>query len=249
MVAPPTPAEAYQLFGDIDASEQLERVLRIPVSGPGPLNTLASFTVPVGGIFYNQIPFRRGRAPYVAGLVINGFDPGRPENLGLTHSCTITILHVGIDDHTATFTAAVDAVGIPDPQGGSPADPEGGSPVEVKGWDVDDQGRFKLMIYQASGVSTPPELPIGKRPLATLTWWMKLRCWVLFHESTPPPPETEEELALRSAATFASQKIDAYQQYMTLPDADLWKASQEMAALARPSRPPSGSTRPSPSTS
>ena len=74
---------------------------------------------------------------------------------------------------------------------------------------------------------------------------MKLRCWVLFHEPTPPPPETAEELGMCSAAMSRPQRIDAYLQYVTLPDADLWKASQEMADLARPSRPPGGSTRPS----
>ena len=208
-------------------------MIRIPVSGPGALNTLASFTLPVGALHYGEIRFRQGRAPFITGLVINGYDPGRPENVGLAHSCTVAILHVGID-RTATLTAGADAVGIADPQGGSPSDPQGGSPVVVKGWDVDDQGRFKLMIYQGQGATTPPEPPFGQRPLVTLTWWMKLRCWVLFHEPTSPPPETDEELAVRSAAMFASQKIDAYQQYVTLPDADLWKASQEMADLARP---------------
>ncbi len=61
-----------------------------------------------------------------------------------------------------------------------------------------------------------------------------LRCWVLCYEPTPPPPETTAELALRSAATFASQKVAAYERYVTLPDADLWKASQELAEVARP---------------
>ena len=146
MPPPPTPAEVYTHYGEVDVSERLEAVIRVLVSGPAPLNTLATFTLNIGTIGYDQVPFGRGAAPYITGLVINGYDPGRPENVGLTQSCAASIVHLGID-RTATFTAAADAVGI--------ADPQGGSPVVVKGWDVDDQGRFKLMLYQAQGV-TPP---------------------------------------------------------------------------------------------
>lgn len=115
----------------------------------------------------------------------------------------------------STFVAAIDDVGRPDPQGDGP--------VEVKGWHVDDQGRFQVMIYQ------------GEACDADSMYVLKmLRCWVLCSEPAPPSPETSEQLAVRSAATFASQKIAAYQQYVTLPDADLWKASQEMVDVARP---------------
>jgi hypothetical protein len=216
--APPTPADVYQSFG-VDNSQYLQGVVRIPVAGPTPLNTLASFTLPVGNIGYRRENdpelVGRARTAYITGFTINGYDPGRPENQGLMHSCTATLTGAQTFDNAA-FLAAVDAVGL--------ADPQGGSPVEIKGWEVDEQGRFKLMVYEAVALDEDQ---------ATFLVNMLLRCWVLCHEPTPPPPETPEQLATRAGATFASQKLVAYQEYVTLPGADLWKASQEIADVAR----------------
>ena len=57
----------------------------------------------------------RVRRAYVTGLTLNGYDPGRPESLGLMQSCTASLRSLLTLDNTA-FVAAVDAVGIPDPQ-------------------------------------------------------------------------------------------------------------------------------------
>lgn len=216
MTAPPTPAEAYQSFGTLDDSQFAQPVLRFPVVGPVPLNTLATFTVPLGNIRWGDTDsLSLSRAAYITGLTINGYDPGRPENLGLMQSCVATLNDVRIDDN-ATFTAAVDGVAVPDPLGHSA--------VEIRGWDVDDRGRFKVMVYQGHALDDSHN---------TLHVSEFVRCWVLFYEPAPPPPDTPEELATRAAALRASQQVAAYRQYVTLQEADLWKATHELTTLAR----------------
>jgi hypothetical protein len=216
----PTPAELYQSFGVVDDSQFLLDLIRIPLPGPGPLNTLASFTLPVGNIAYlrkNLTPghLDRDRAAYVTGLTINAHDPTHADSQGLMQSCTAFLTGARVLDNAA-FIAAVDGVGLPDPQGQTP--------VEVNGWEVDDLGRFKLMVYDAQALDD------NNNALLVLK---VLRCWVLFHEPTPPPPETPEQRSIRASAIFASQKLTAYHDYVTLPDADLWKASHELTTVAR----------------
>ncbi len=115
----------------VDDLTYVSAVQRIPVVGPDPLNTLVTFTTRVGelGYFHPGSGLSRGRAAYTTGLTINGYDPGRPENQGLAHSCTVALLGVQTSDDS-TFVAAVDDVGRPDPQSDRL--------VEIKGWHVDD---------------------------------------------------------------------------------------------------------------
>jgi hypothetical protein len=218
--APPTPAAIYKNIGAVDDSEFLKDVVRIPVAGPAPLNTLITFTLPVGNIIYktgspDPGALARVRAAYVTGLTINGYDPGRPENLGLMQSCTASLQSLWTFDDTA-FVAAVDAVAIPDPQGTSP--------VEIKGWQVDEQGRFNLMVYHGTA---------NDEDAGVLWVGGLLRCWVLCYEAAPPPAETTEQQSTRAQAIRASQELADYQQYVELRDADLWTASQELTDRAR----------------
>jgi hypothetical protein len=106
-------------------SQFLLDLIRIPLPGPGPLNTLASFTLPVGNIAYlrkNLAPghLDRDRAAYVTGLTINAHDPTHPDSQRLMQSCTAFLTGARVLDNAA-FVAAVDGVGLPDAMGRPPS--------------------------------------------------------------------------------------------------------------------------------
>jgi hypothetical protein len=199
----PEPWTDFDVFG---------RVVRIPVAGPPPFNTLATFNVLVGGIESTGSDLHQATIVAPTPLVINRFDPGPREHREMRYSCTGTLRRMAMEDD-GDFVAAVDEVGR--------RDPAGVTPLEIHGADFDRNGNWLVRVS------------IGETSEEVLRFYVVLNCWVLFHESEPPPPETPEEHRVRAQASFAANRLDAYRRYIARPGADLWQAVQELLVLDR----------------
>jgi hypothetical protein len=170
----PTSEEVYQsLPYHYSRSERQPPVVRIPVTGPAPYNTLAVVRTHSGQISGNWQEYTgigRGSVTVPTNLVLTQYDPRRPEQQDVKHSsmATIRMIQIATDwslfnDGNADFVWAVDA-------------------VQPKSW-VDETGRWHVTVdlaWAAHGSS------IGIMSYQLSSWVL---CWEPPGERPTPSPE------------------------------------------------------------
>jgi hypothetical protein len=212
-VIAPTPDEVYhRFFYQFDPLEIIP-VVKIPVRGPAPYNTLAvvQSRADITRWSWSLGELSRRSIPVGNGLRVARFDPNDPRQRQVAHSSSAVIRLMQItdesdfvtDDDNTTFVLAVDRVRAQST--------------------IDDYGHWSLTIDVADSAWA-----VNGFAYAEIT------SWVLFYE--PPalpgsPPEPSQPMsALR---TQAAPLLAAYRDYADLPNADILKAAAELAQLDR----------------
>ncbi len=216
-----TPGEQFIPFGPPLYTPPDPTIIRIPVAGPAPFNTLAVFThLASNASLYNSInmPLEQSKPDnrsQITPLRINGFKKNSSEQQRVVHSCAVTAFRASLGDDNDDFVLAADDIGRPNPAGGSP--------VEIEGSGVDSEGNWSINLTTVLGTAITRQLAGD----------FELRCWVLFFEAEPPSPLSPDEEIIRENALSAARQLLAYSRYIGLDGADLWKAAQELEAVER----------------
>jgi hypothetical protein len=107
----PTPEQNYSKLSYWFPLFEKQPVVRIPVAGPAPFNTLAVVRTEASGMLHSNAPGQllRWRSTTETPLVLAGYDPRRPEQQHVVHSSSATLHMMQTSDGT-DFVHAVDAV-------------------------------------------------------------------------------------------------------------------------------------------
>lgn len=164
-------------------------VVRIPVSGPAPFNTLAVMrTIAPGTLEYATGDLRRDTFSVLTPLFLRGYDPLRPEQQQVQHSSTAFLRMMQICEHDAPhigdwnteFTIALDRVHS-----------------ESR---ISPQGQWIMTFDAATQVA-------GR----LASWQFQISSWVLFWEppqnDSPPAPDVVQALG-RIGVDFSVPESD-----------------------------------------
>lgn len=202
MPAPPTPAQVIDQSPFEARFNEVIPVVRIPVAGPPPFNTLAIVRSRLWGLLVGTGAIRRVHIDnFPTGLTVRRFDPDRPEQHFVQHSTAVGITALQLSDDN-TFTVALDSV-------------DASSTFERDGtW---------LLSFDGAA-----QLDVGLLSSDFLQFSLEAISHVLFFEAPAPDEATAPRTALRG---WARLMVDNTRFYATVPGADVLRAAQELAPV------------------
>lgn len=211
----PTPFEAYNELPYQFPLVDQQPVVRIPIAGPAPFNTLAVVRTRFDVITRFGIAdgiLRTARRTVPTALVLTGYDPERADQQHVEHSTTASLKMIEISaeisdpfsDGNTDFTYRIDDI--------------------VADSSLDEQGRWWITVDIADS-----EKEVYSAAQGELTSWVL--CVEHRNPSAPPPPA--DQLANSAETIRYSELLTAYESYVSIPGAHLVDAARDLTSISR----------------
>jgi hypothetical protein len=202
----PTPLEQLGRLDYQDTFAQPVPVVRVPILGPPPFNTLARVVTICGGNSALPEPaghLRHQTVLWPTELVVRGYDPARPEFQHVRHSSTGFVRTMEIENDSR-FTIALNEI------------------LTESSFDTSLSQLGRWVITYKIGFEFSVHAFIG----------FEIVSWVLFHEDRDAPPRPPDPPGFPTLGTLR-QRAKTYNAYFARSNADVMKAADELTDIVR----------------